>query len=417
MRIIKEPSEEAIEIHSRATVIDIHCHPSIKVKLFNYKIYDIDHHFVFKVDPSPTDEIFQMQYDLWQMDNGGVDGIWSSIYVVEREFADKSSLKAGVWLSKFIGLGFDELIERNTPAGPFVQAIELMHKMESQVIEAEKKGWGTIFAKNYTEFEDGLNKGKKCLVHALEGAHMLGRHYDNLQTYLDRLQSFSSEGVCSITLSHFAPNNICFPVNGISPKTKKGLGFNIDYTPFIKKGLTEVGKLVVDLMFDLGIIVDLNHITPTGRQDIFKINDDRKSRGLERRPIVFSHSGIRDNCPNEMLTPTKEEIKKIQECRGVIGVIFMNYWLVGKEGMPDDGIINIVKTIKDIAKICGGSYENIAIGSDMDGFTQPVDDLYTSKHMPRLTQALLDEKITSEDIKKILGGNTLRVMKEGWGKN
>ena len=164
-------------------------------------------------------------------------------------------------------------------------------------------------------------------------------------------------------------------------------------------------------MLDLGMIVDMNHVTPNGRKDIFEINN---SRGSNKRPLVFSHNGLRRNCINEPLCVSDEEVLEIQKCNGVIGVIFMNYWLTGKEKMPDDGIENIIKTIKDIAKICGGSYDNIAIGTDMDGFTQPVDDLYIPSQMIRLTQAMLDEKISSDDIKKVLGGNAMRVLKEGW---
>jgi microsomal dipeptidase-like Zn-dependent dipeptidase len=188
------------------------------------------------------------------------------------------------------------------------------------------------------------------------------------------------------------------------------MGFEYDYSGFLNKGLTEVGKSVVNRMLELGMIVDLNHVSPAGRKDIYKLNENRK------RPLVFSHNGLRINCPHEAGTPDEDEVRIIQKYSGVIGVIFMNYWLNETEDRPDFGIANIVKTIKDIARICGGSYDNIAIGSDMDGFTNPVDDLYSAEHMPRLTQAMLDEGISENDIKKILGLNVLRVLKEGWGK-
>ncbi|MDQ3022575.1 MAG: dipeptidase [Bacteroidota bacterium] len=416
MRIIKEASKEAIQFHSECRTVDVHCHPSIKVKLFNFNIYDRIHKVIGQAKPDDNEEIFQMQYDLWQMSNGGIDSIWSSIYVVEREFAENSSMKYGVFLSKVLGLGLDESIERDTNEGPFNQAIDIMDRMEAQMKKAQKAGWEATYAFSYNEFEQALSEGKKCFVHTLEGAHMLGRHYDKLQTYLDRLKSFAQRGVCSMTLAHFIPNNICFPASGISPKTRAGLAFLFDYDPYEKRGLTSVGHEVVNSMLDLGIIVDLNHVTPRGREDVYKLNEDRESRGLKKRPLVFTHTGIRDNCTKELLTPTKEEIIRIQKCNGIIGVIFMNYWLVGTEGIPDDGIENIVKTINDIAAICGSSYDNIAIGTDMDGFTQPVDDLYSPVQMPRLTQAMIDSKIKPEDIKKVLGENAIRVMKDGWGK-
>jgi membrane dipeptidase len=60
--------------------------------------------------------------------------------------------------------------------------------------------------------------------------------------------------------------------------------------------------------------------------------------------------------------------------------------------------------------------EHIAIGSDYDGFTDPPDDLKDASELPFLTQRMLAENIEINDIKKILGGNALRLLRENWGK-
>jgi membrane dipeptidase len=171
------------------------------------------------------------------------------------------------------------------------------------------------------------------------------------------------------------------------------------------------------------MIVDLNHVSPPGRKDVYEINEARGNGNL--KPLVFSHIGLRRNCPNEIKTPEDWEVRKIRDSNGVIGIIFMNYWIRGFEGEPDYGIDSIVKTVVDIAKICSETedesnlnslnFDHIAIGTDMDGFTQPIDDLYDSSQMIKLTQALLDRGLSSNNIQKILGINAMRVLREGWG--
>ena len=405
-------SDEAIALHKESVVIDIHCHPTLKIKLFDYDINDIDHKFLNnKIKNSPNDSISQMQYDLPQMEEGGVNAIWSSIYVVEKDFVNKSNLQIPNSILKFVGCNFSNIVENTFLGGPFLQALKLMDKLEKQIKDSDYRTIKSASPKNYVQLKEALESGKKCFVHSAEGTHMLGRDLKSADVYLQNLETLFNRGVCSMTLSHFMPNDICYPVNGVSPETKKMMGLNFDYKKYENEGLTETGKAVVERMLELGMIVDLNHLTPKGRDDVFEINNRRNGR---KRPLCFTHTGIRLNCPGEKLTPTIEEIKKIRDCRGVIGVIFMKYWLIQDEGKPDPGIEFVIKTIQDIAVICDGKYDNIAIGSDMDGFTEPMDDLFCSKQMPRLTQAMLDANIKPDDIKKVLGLNAMRVLEEGW---
>lgn len=56
------------------------------------------------------------------------------------------------------------------------------------------------------------------------------------------------------------------------------------------------------------------------------------------------------------------------------------------------------------------------IGSDFDGFTDPPDTLKDAFALPKLTQPLVAEGYSREQIVKIWGGNALRALREGWGK-
>jgi membrane dipeptidase len=95
-----------------------------------------------------------------------------------------------------------------------------------------------------------------------------------------------------------------------------------------------------------------------------------------------------------------------------VGVIFMNYWLMPHETRR--GLNFIARTIEHFVKV--GGIDHVAIGSDFDGFTDPPDDLKDASVFPKLTQRLIAEEWGPEEIAKILGGNILRVLREGWGK-
>jgi microsomal dipeptidase-like Zn-dependent dipeptidase len=108
--------------------------------------------------------------------------------------------------------------------------------------------------------------------------------------------------------------------------------------------------------------------------------------------------------------------REIHDCHGVIGLIADNYWVFGEEEEPLQHNPVIPKLIKTIDYIHGitGTYENIAIGTDYDGFTDTSDDLKDPSKMPKLTKALLKNLQDPAQVKLILGGNALRVLKEGW---
>lgn len=124
------------------------------------------------------------------------------------------------------------------------------------------------------------------------------------------------------------------------------------------------------------------------------------------------------------MNPTPDEIIKIKECGGVIGVIFDNYWLIGEEEndpipifdwKKDPGIDYVLKMIDTIYSMTG-AYDAISIGSDLDGFIDPPDDLYNIARFKFLKDKLT-ERYGEDPAKKILGDNMLRVLEKGWGNN
>jgi microsomal dipeptidase-like Zn-dependent dipeptidase len=106
------------------------------------------------------------------------------------------------------------------------------------------------------------------------------------------------------------------------------------------------------------------------------------------------------------------EIKRIARDDGIVSAIFMNYWLMPNE--TGQGLNFVSRTLEHFINV--GGEDHVGLGTDFDGFADPPDDLHDATQMPRLTQRLLSDGHSEERVKKILGGNALRVLREGWGK-
>ena len=401
-------SKEAKELHKDSIVIDLHCHPSLKVSLFNYDFAE-EHETTTFFNP------WEMQVDIPKLQRGGVSAIFSKIYIPERRLMeDCKLLEFAAPLIKTFWEHLTEQVERTDPYGPRYQTVGVLEQFEDDVHNASKTGTKITVAKNFTELKTAIEEGKIAVLHSIEGAHSLGRNLpDQPFDYLDAINDFYKRGVCMITLAHFYDNDIVPPVVGLPLSMRRLL--DCRQVKDTTKTLTSIGETVVEKMLDIGMLVDLTHSTPSARQRIFAMN---KARGNDMRPLVFSHVGVR-SIFDDIMNPNDEEIRQIQDCNGVIGVILDNFWLNGTDDELLDynpGIPDIIKTMKVIRDVTG-TYDNIAFGSDFDGFTDPADDLQDISKMPYLTEAMLKEGFGEDDVKKILGGNAMRVLENGWLKD
>ncbi len=395
--------------------IDLHCHPALNSWLFNSN-FENDHPTLSK-DFFP----FQMTVDYPKMVRGEVDAILSSIYLPEApllEEADPSGL-----MRKTLNIFFHALHKaeiNDTPDTPFEQTLAYLKHFENKISLAQDKNCAVSLARNFSELTSLLQTGTKAVIHSVEGAHSLGRKTAGMTpNYIDNIDTFFEKGVCLLTLAHVYENDIAAPVVGIPPSLIKKLKLSGERD--LSRGLTAIGEEVVEHMLDIGMIVDLTHCTKIGRDKVFEIND---RRGSHKRPLVFSHVGIADVFDHPM-NPTASEIIKLKECGGTVGIIFDNYWVTGKEEddpfpnfidfSPEPGIDHILDTIDAIHAITG-AYDTVSIGSDLDGFSDPPDDLHNASRFNFLKCKLV-ERYGNDAAKKILGENALRVLKLGWGDN
>jgi membrane dipeptidase len=152
------------------------------------------------------------------------------------------------------------------------------------------------------------------------------------------------------------------------------------------KGLSAVGRDIVDEMCRLGVAIDVSHLSDRGIEQIL----DRTTR-----PIFASHSNARGVCNNPR-SLSDELIRKIANQGGTIGVNFY-YEQLCKDAAA--GIDDVVSHMVHIAEV--GGVGCCAIGSDFDGMQQYPKDLRTSRDFPALLGALSKAGFHDDEIYRI----------------
>jgi len=386
--MLTEQNPEWKQIHLDSTIVDLHAHPSLKVSLFN-RVLTSRFRAGRSFDP------FGVRTDFPGLKEGGLDVLLSTVYAPEKGILEECRylrllryVMPSAWKRVFSRTYFDV-------------TMDMLDAMERQVTASKDGKTGKPLAKmvfSVWELDDLLGQGDDrpiAVIHNVEGAHSLDGNLDNLQYLFDR-------GVAYLTLAHFYENEAvhpCFPF----PESVQHFGC-FQGGRNLALGLKEFGEQVIEKMIELGMILDIVHCTPPARRRIYDIVGNRL-------PIIASHVGAYEINPSPY-NLKDWEIKRIADTGGVVGVIFMNYWLMPHE--TKRGLNFIARTIDHFVKV--GGIEHVTIGSDFDGFTDPPDDLKDASEFPKLTQRLIAEEYSQEQIRKIWGGNVLRVLREGWGK-
>ena len=217
----------------------------------------------------------------------------------------------------------------------------------------------------------GARKGKPLTTGAMlsiEGLHPLEGQLANLDKLYDA--GFRMAG-----LTHFFDNDLAGSMHGI----KKG-------------GLTPFGRQVVTAMEAKGMVVDIAHCSNGCVADILR---------LARRPVVSSHGGVQATCKvNRNLSDA--QIQGVAATGGLIGI---GYW---DAAICDTSPASIAKAMKHVRDLVG--IQHVALGSDYDGATTVRFD--TSK-LAQVTQALIDAGFSDDEIRAVMGGNAVRVLRAG----
>jgi membrane dipeptidase len=207
------------------------------------------------------------------------------------------------------------------------------------------------------------------------GAMLSIEGLQNLEGKAENLDKLYAAGFRMAGITHFFDNELAGSMHGI----KKG-------------GLTPFGRSIITRMEDIGMIVDIAHCSQSCVTEIL---------GMARRPVVSSHGGVQATCKvNRNLSD--EHIRGLAKTGGIIGI---GYWDAAVCDTSPKSIAAAMKHVRDLVGI-----EHVALGSDYDGATTVRFD---TSHLVQVTQALLDAGFTADEIRAVMGGNAIRLLREG----
>ncbi len=256
------------------------------------------------------------------------------------------------------------------------------------------------------EIQTARSEGKIAVLMGMEGGHMINNS-------LSVLGMYARLGIRYLTLTH-------------SVNTEWADSSN-DEPQFA--GLTVFGRKIVKRLNHLGIMVDVSHVSDKTFWDTLETSE---------APLIASHSSCRALSPHRR-NMSDEMISALAAKGGVIQITFVDQFLdnlpfqaweksklvkkaseQGNAGNPDlhqdqseerpkVGWERILDHIDHAVKVAG--VDHVGLGSDFDGATMPqgMDDV---SHLPRITEGLLRRGYSEDDVRKILGENTLRLMGE-----
>lgn len=210
---------------------------------------------------------------------------------------------------------------------------------------------------------------------AATGALFSAEGLQSLEGDLDNLDVLYKAGMRMAGLTHFFDNDLAGSMHGLE-----------------KGGLTDKGRAAIRRMEDMGMVVDIAHCSHACVTDIL---------AMARRPVVSSHGGVQATCKvNRNLTD--EEIRGVAKTGGIIGV---GYWKGAVCSTSPRATARAMKHIRDLVGI-----EHVALGSDYDG---AVTVRFDTSELTQVTQALIDEGFSEQEIRAAMGGNAVRVLSEG----
>lgn len=300
---------------------------------------------------------------------------------------------------------------------PFAYANREMDSLDAVVARNPQK---IMKVANIMELKKAVKQHKIAAMFGVEGGHMIEDDLTKLEALYDR-------GARYLTLTHnIAPS---WATSAADETTKPNLQ---------KKGLTDFGRLVVQRMNQLGMIVDLSH---AGDQTFWDV------MAITTKPVIASHSSVYSLVPHRR-NLKDDQIKAIAKNGGVIQLNFhpgfidssfgmkeaaflklhaAEYDALIKSGLGDfyslDSLYNkyaedayimrpplslLIQHIEYIINLVGVDY--VGLGSDFDGINLKPLQLNDVTAYPLITKALVEKGYSKNDITKILGGNFLRVL-------
>ena len=365
-------ADRARKLHFSSIVLDTH---DDTTQRFFSKTYDL-------AKRNPDGHI-----DIPRMREGGMNAIFFSIWIDGRIMGPPAIQKA-------------------------LDQIDAVHE------NVRRNSMDMVFCRTAEDIRRAHKDGKIAALIGVEGGHMIGND-------IRIVRIFGDLGVRYMTLSHF------YNDEWADSSTDKPA----------HNGLTDHGKDIVREMNRQGIMVDISHVSDKTFYDALEVS---------KAPLIASHSSCRAICnhPRDM---TDDMIKALAAKGGVIqinyeksfidqaykdasdkltGGVVAQFDQLKKQCGDDDECLSkkmnemekqataegklphvtwerIIDHIDHVVKLVGP--DHVGLGSDFDGATMP-EGMDDCTHLPKITEALMRKGYSDGDIRKILGGNILRVM-------
>ncbi len=287
-----------------------------------------------------------------------------------------------------------------------LEQIDLIHRMVRRYPE------DFALALTADDVERAKKRGKIACLIGIEGGH-------SIENSLGTLRMFYALGVRYLTLTH-ADSLDWADAATDAPKAN---------------GLTDFGREVVAKMNRLGMLVDISHVSAATMHAALDVS---------KAPIIASHSSTYALAPHPR-NVADDVLRRMKTNNGVVMVNFFSGFVVKESAqvmaslfdvsremrvkfpakedyskamkqwhaehpMPSGTVQDLVNHIDHVVKIAG--MDHVGLGSDYDGVSQVPTQLEDVSSYPVITQELLHRGYSEKDIRKVLGGNILRVLRE-----
>ncbi|HET9953568.1 MAG TPA: membrane dipeptidase, partial [Polyangiaceae bacterium] len=236
-----------------------------------------------------------------------------------------------------------------------------------------------VHVRTFAEYRAARETGRHAAFIGIQGGNACDGRADSVES-LPRLD------VLRVTLVHLSNSSIG------SSSAPPG-----SWAP---RGLTDYGRRFIERLNAARIFVDLAHISPAGFWEALDAHD-------HRLPVIVTHTGV-SGVHRHWRNLDDSQLRAIAATGGLSGIMVHAGYL--GPGLFGARVEHVLQHIEHAVRVAGE--DSVGIGSDFDGFIVPPRDLPSVIHYPRLIQAMLDRKMPESRIRKILGGNFLRVLRE-----
>jgi microsomal dipeptidase-like Zn-dependent dipeptidase len=345
----EEPRQRARELHAALRIADLH-----------------DDLLLWDRDPLEPGKSGHSDLPRLQVGNVAVQ-VFSTVTWVPRGLNDRSNDSDSddiTWLA---------LASRWPVATWTSRLARALHQADKLERAAAASGGALRLVRSRAELQAALEAraaqpGGRRLVAGLlstEGLHALDGRDENLDALFGK-------GYRLAGLAHFFDSEVSGSAHGLA-----------------KGGLTPMGKKLVRRMEELGMVVDLAHASPQAIDEVL---------ALAHRPPLVSHTGVQAVCPGPR-NLTDAQLRRLAAKGALVGI---GYW---QSAVCDISPRGIARSVKHAVRVAGAG--SVALGSDWDGATTVAFD---AAGLSRLTQALLDEGLSEDEVRGVMGENAIRFL-------